>query len=192
MHQNVIVASGNSKEDFTLNTISTTPILASIFFAEDYLEDKGPKSEFKYYQNIATRDPLYQRVADVAVYDMTVAIATYDTFHNFNNVYVFYPNTKKYRLESKDPKGKPRPLSWSLVQVLTLPDPVTKYSYLNPTYLSLADNRLFMRAFDGGEDLTLDTNRTTRDGAYFPFYVKEIATKNDLTNHMMVASDFKL
>ena len=117
MHQNVIVASGNSKEDFTLNTIQTTPILASIFIAEDYLATHGPKSEFNYVQNIVTRDPIYQRIGDLAVYDMTVAMGTYDMVYDKNNVYVFYPNTKVYNLDSKDAKGKPRPLSWSLVQV---------------------------------------------------------------------------
>lgn len=197
MHQNVIVATGNSKEDFTLNTISTTPILAAIFYCEDYLVDKGPKSEFKYQQNIATRDPRYQRIADVAVYDMTVAMSTYDDHEGdgFNNVYIFYPNTKKYKLERKDPKGKPRPLSWSMVQVLSLPDPVSDYDYINPTYLTLWDNRLFMASRHGAGaafDVTLDTNRTSRDGTYFPFYLKEESNNNADTNHLMVATDFKL
>ena len=191
IHENVIVASGNSKEDFTLNTIQTTPILASIFVAEDYLAARGPKSEFKYKQNIVTRDPLYQRISDVAVYDMTVAMATYDTVRNTNKVYIFYPNTKRYNLESIDAKGKPRPLSWSLVQVLSTPEPEANFNYQLPTSLSMWDNRLFMRAKTSGSDYTLDTNRTTRSGQYFPFYEKSFVPTQNL-NHQIVTSDYKM
>eukprot|EP00603_Paraphysomonas_imperforata_P000233 CAMPEP_0114426930 /NCGR_PEP_ID=MMETSP0103-20121206/8068_1 /TAXON_ID=37642 ORGANISM="Paraphysomonas imperforata, Strain PA2" /NCGR_SAMPLE_ID=MMETSP0103 /ASSEMBLY_ACC=CAM_ASM_000201 /LENGTH=1034 /DNA_ID=CAMNT_0001595939 /DNA_START=159 /DNA_END=3263 /DNA_ORIENTATION=- len=189
MHENVIVVSGSSKEDFTLNTIQTTPILASIFLAEDYQEHHGPKSEFKYQHNIVTRDPVYQRISDVAVYDMTVALGTYDTVRNTNNVYVFYPSTKKYRLESKDPKGKPRPVSWSLVQVLANPDPVADFNYQLPTDLTLWNDEIFMRAKTSGGDFRLSTNRSSRADSFNPFYAKNSVPTKSL-NHQMTVSDY--
>lgn len=188
IHDNIIVASGSSKEDFTLNTIQTTPILAAIFMAEDHQATEGPKSEFKYQHNIVTRDPIYQRVSDVAVYDMTVALGTYDTVGDNNHVYIFYPNTKKYKLDYKDAKGKPRPLSWSMVQILTTPEP-TNFNHMIPVDLILWKDQIFMRGKTGGDDLSLATNRTSRSGTYQSFW-RAGRVPNQNLNHQMVVSDY--
>jgi hypothetical protein len=196
MHEGVVVASGNSKEDFTLNTILTTPIQASIFVAEDPLATHGPKSEFKHRQNVFLRDPLYQRIADVAVYDMTIAMATYDSVGDSSTLYIFYPNTKQYNLESKDPKGKPRALSWSLVQVLTTP--TTVFIANNPTYLSLWDNKLFMRGTNGpvssGRPTRLYSTRPSRAAAYpaFDTYATVDSNYQPSVNYMLTTSDHNL
>lgn len=191
MHDNVLVSSGSAKEDFTLNTIATKPIQASIFMSEDHLAPHGPKSEFKFQHNIFTRDPVYQSIADVAVYDMTIAMATYDTVRDVNTLYIFYPNTKQYNLESKDAKGKPRALSWSLVQVMVTPDPTNMVAQ-NPTSLTLWDNKLYMRAREPGFYYTLASSRTTRGGTYSVFDESLPTNEGTGGNHLLTTSDFKL
>lgn len=135
MGESLVQISGDIIVADVKDDITPTAVTNIVVFSKE-----GPR-KWSQQQELNVGPAQIQRASDVTVYDEAIIVgagfSTVATFTNAGQVNIYYPSTEKFRLK---PKGKPKPVQWSVQQVLHSPIPAQDKQFGDS--VSIDGNRL--------------------------------------------------